>query len=87
MKKFNEFINNNIIEEKNEPDHEVFMIQSNLDSIIKNASELKEKIGNKEINIPAWIEEYISNAKVYLTNVNDNYYSYNDKQNNNIDKY
>lgn len=86
MKKFNEFINNHIIEEKNESDHEVFMIQSNLDSIIKNASELKEKIGNKEINIPAWIEEYISNAKVYLTNVNDNYYSYNDKQNN-IDKY
>jgi hypothetical protein len=56
-------------------DHEVSMIQTSLDSIIKNATELKRKIGNYEKNIPAWIQDHVVNSENYIEQANSGYYS------------
>ena len=47
-------------------DHEVSMAQNSLDSILRSAMELKAKIGDNEINIPAWIQDHISNSENYI---------------------
>lgn len=67
--------------EDNEPDevdHEVSMAQNQLNSIIKAANELKSKIGSQEKNIPAWIQDHITNAENYITQASDNYHEYDD---------
>lgn len=55
-------------------DHEVSMAQSSLDNIIKNATELKEKIGQEEKEIPAWIQDHISVANNNLDQSNTNFH-------------
>lgn len=55
-------------------DHEVFMAQSTLDSIIKAATELKGKVGEKETDIPAWIQDHITNSENYISQANTGYY-------------
>jgi len=55
-------------------DHEVTMAQAQLNSIIKNSIELKRKIGNDEKDIPAWIQDHISNSKNYIEQANSGYY-------------
>ena len=57
-------------------DHEVHMAQASLDSIIKHATELKGKIGENEKDIPAWIQDHISNAENYITQASFGYYEY-----------
>lgn len=64
--------------ESDEVDHEVSMAQNQLNSIIKAANELKSKIGSQEKNIPAWIQDHISNAENYITQASDNYHEYDD---------
>lgn len=60
-------------------DHEVSMAHSTLDSIIKHATELKGKLGQDEKDIPAWIQDHITNAENYIDQANTSYHEY-DKQ-------
>ena len=62
---------------KEEEDHEVSMAQSSLDSIIKAATELKSKIGESEKDIPAWIQDHITNSENYINQAASNYHEYN----------
>ena len=55
-------------------DHEVSMAQNQLDSIIKNATELKTKIGESEINLPGWIQDHITNYENYIEQANTGYH-------------
>jgi len=57
-------------------DHEVSMAQSSLDSIIRSATELKTKIGNNEIDIPAWIQDHITNSENYIDQASQGYHEY-----------
>ena len=47
-------------------DHEVSMAQASLKSIMKSATELHNKLGNMERNIPGWIQDHITNAENYI---------------------
>jgi hypothetical protein len=59
-----------------EEDHEVSMAQNQLDSIIKAATELKNKIGEGEKDIPAWIQDHITNSENYINQAATNYHEY-----------
>lgn len=61
---------------KEEEDHEVSMAQSLLDDIIKNATELKSKLGEQEKDIPAWIQDHISQSQNFISQANTNYHEY-----------
>ena len=47
-------------------DYEVAMAQDSLDSIIRAAMMLKAQMGDKEINLPAWIQDHITNSENYI---------------------
>ena len=47
-------------------DYEVAMAQDSLDAIIRAAMMLKAQMGDKEINLPAWIQDHITNAENYI---------------------
>lgn len=77
---FNQFIkestDTNLPIDTTEPivtDHEVAMAQASLDAIIIAATELKAKIGDVEIDIPAWIQDHITNAENNLKQANQGY--------------
>lgn len=57
-------------------DHEVSMASGALDDIIKNATELKSKMGEDEKDIPAWIQDHISQAQNFINQANTNYHEY-----------
>lgn len=57
-------------------DHEVSMANNTLDAIIKHATELKSKIGGNEKDIPAWIQDHITNAGNYISQAAENYHEY-----------
>ena len=59
-----------------EEDHEVSMAQSSLDAIIRYSNELKQKIGNKEKDIPAWIQDHIAKAESYIQQSANHYHEY-----------
>jgi hypothetical protein len=61
---------------KEEEDHEVSMAQGLLDDIIKNATELKGKLGDVEKDIPAWIQDHISQSQNFISQANTNYHEY-----------
>lgn len=61
-----------------ETDHEVSMAQNSLDQIIRDATELKSKIGEVEKEIPAWIQDHITNSENYIHQANKNYHEYDD---------
>ncbi len=61
MKTFKDFLNE---------DHEVSMSSAQLDDIIKNATELKAKIGQVEMDIPAWCQDHISQAQNFISQAN-----------------
>jgi hypothetical protein len=63
------------INEDNE-DHEVSMAQSSLNSILRSAMELKAKIGGNEIDIPAWIQDHITNSETYIDQASQGYHEY-----------
>jgi hypothetical protein len=52
------------------------MGQNQLDTIIKMATELKEKMGEGEKDIPAWIQDHISKSESYISQANTNYHEY-----------
>jgi len=64
------------VKEGEEPDHEVSMAHNTLDAIIKHATELKSKIGGNEKNIPAWIQDHITNAGNFISQAANNYHEY-----------
>ena len=57
-------------------DHEVSMAKSSLKNIISNASQLLNKLGDEEIDIPAWVQDHITNSDNYISQANDGYYEY-----------
>jgi hypothetical protein len=61
-------------------DHEVSMAQSSLKSIVSAASKLMALIGQDEKDIPAWIQDHITNAANYINQAADNYHEYNEGQ-------
>lgn len=57
-------------------DHEVSMSVSALDDIIRNATELKGKVGMEEKDLPAWIQDHISQAQNFINQANTNFHDY-----------
>jgi hypothetical protein len=62
--------------EGDDEDHEVSMAQSSLNSILRSAMELKAKIGNQEIDIPAWIQDHITNSENFIDQASQGYHEY-----------
>jgi len=58
-------------------DHEVSMANNSLDTIIQQANELKSKLGEMEKDIPAWIQDHITNAANYIAQAANNYHEHN----------
>jgi hypothetical protein len=59
-----------IKEGEEETDYEVSMAAKQLDDIIKSATELKAKMGQKEFNVAAWIQDHISKSQDYINQAN-----------------
>jgi len=57
-------------------DHEVSMAQNSLKSIISSASQLMNLLGQDEKDIPAWIQDHITNAENYINQASKNYHEY-----------
>jgi len=55
-------------------DHEVGMAMNQLDDIIKNATELKGKIGTKEQNLAGWIQDHISQSQNFINQANTGFH-------------
>ena len=64
------------IKEGEGEDHEVSMANNSLDTIIKMATELKAKMGENEKDIPAWIQDHITNAANFISQASTNYHEY-----------
>jgi hypothetical protein len=67
---------NAFIKEAEGEDHEVSMANNSLDTIIKMATELKAKMGENEKDIPAWIQDHITNAANFISQASSNYHEY-----------
>jgi flagellar biosynthesis chaperone FliJ len=52
------------------------MANNSLDTIIKMATELKAKMGENEKDIPAWIQDHITNAENFISQASSNYHEY-----------
>ncbi len=50
------------------------MAQASLKSIISNASQLMNKLGSNERNIPGWIQDHITNAENYIDQANQGFH-------------
>jgi len=57
-------------------DHEVSMANNSLDSILWAANELKKHLGDQERDIPAWIQDHITNAENYILQAAKNFHEY-----------
>jgi len=55
-------------------DHEVGMAQNLLKDIVSNATQLMNKIGQEEINLPGWVQDHISQAQNYISQANVGYH-------------
>ena len=55
-------------------DHEVAMAKASLQSIISSASQLMNKLGNDERNIPGWIQDHITNSENYIDQANQGFH-------------
>ena len=69
----------NINEGPETQDHEVSMAGGQLDDIIRNATELKGKVGEKEMNLPGWIQDHISQAMQFINQANTGYHKLGEK--------
>lgn len=61
-------------------DHEVSMANNSIETIIKHAMDLKAKLGNDEKDIPAWIQDHITNAANFISQAAENYHEYGDHE-------
>lgn len=57
-----------------EEDHEVFMALKSLKEIQSAAQSLMAKLGEDEKDIPAWIQDHITNAENYIKQANEGFY-------------
>ncbi len=69
-----ELLKHKMQEETPASDHEVSMSMGQLDDIIKNANELKGKIGTNEKNLPGWIQDHISQGQNFINQANTGYH-------------
>jgi CYTH domain-containing protein len=60
-------------------DHEVSMAGGQLDDIIRNATELKSKVGEKEMDLPGWIQDHISQAQNFINQANTGFHELDQK--------
>ncbi len=67
-------------EEHEGQDHEVSMANNSLDSILWAANELKKHLGDQERDIPAWIQDHITNAENYILQAAKNFHDYGQEQ-------
>lgn len=58
-------------------DHEVFMAQKSLKQIQSAAQSLMAKLGDDEKDIPAWIQDHITNAENYIKQASEGFYTEN----------
>jgi len=77
--KMTELLKSRINEGPETQDHEVSMAGSQLDDIIRNATELKGKVGQEEINLPGWIQDHISQAMQFINQANTGYHKLGEK--------
>ena len=68
--KMTELLKSKLNEGPETQDHEVSMAGGQLDDIIRNATELKGKVGEKEMNLPGWIQDHISQAMQFINQAN-----------------
>lgn len=72
--KMTELLKSRINEGPETQDHEVSMAGGQLDDIIRNATELKGKVGEKEMNLPGWIQDHISQAMQFINQANTSFH-------------
>jgi hypothetical protein len=72
--KMTELLKHKLNEADSGGDHEVGMAMGQLEDIIKNANELKGKIGTKEMNLPGWIQDHISQAMQFINQANTGFH-------------
>ena len=77
--KMTELLKSRINEGPETQDHEVSMAGSQLDDIIRNATELKGKVGEKEMDLPGWIQDHISQAMQFINQANTGYHKLGEK--------
>ena len=77
--KMTELLKSKLNEGPETQDHEVSMAGGQLDDIIRNATELKSKVGQEEINLPGWIQDHISQAMQFINQANTGYHKLGEK--------
>lgn len=77
--KMTELLKSRLNEGPETQDHEVSMAGGQLDDIIRNATELKGKVGEQEINLPGWIQDHISQAMNFINQANTGYHKLGEK--------
>ena len=77
--KMTELLKSRLNEGPETQDHEVSMAGGQLDDIIRNATELKGKVGQEEINLPGWIQDLISQAMQFINQANTGYHKLGEK--------
>jgi hypothetical protein len=77
--KMTELLKSKLNEGPETQDHEVSMAGGQLDDIIRNATELKGKVGEKEMNLPGWIQDHISQAMQFINQANTSFHKLGEK--------
>ena len=77
--KMTELLKSKLNEGPETQDHEVSMAGGQLDDIIRNATELKGKVGQEEINLPGWIQDHISQAMQFINQANTSFHKLGEK--------
>ena len=77
--KMTELLKSRINEGPETQDLEVSMSVGQLDDIIRNATELKGKVGQEEINLPGWIQDHISQAMQFINQANTSFHKLGEK--------
>ena len=72
--KLTELLKSKLNEGPEMPDHEVSMAGGQLDDIIRNATELKGKVGTQEMDLPGWIQDHISQAQNFINQANTSFH-------------
>jgi len=77
--KMTELLKSKLNEGPETKDHEVSMAGGQLDDIIRNATELKGKVGTQEMNLPGWIQDHISQAQNFINQANTGFHKLGEK--------
>ena len=78
--KMTELLKHKLNEGPETNDHEVSMAGGQLDDIIRNATELKGKVGEQEMNLPGWIQDHISQAQNFINQANTSFHKLDGEQ-------